>query len=234
MLRIALCDDVPAHSDALCALIRQVLPEECELTVYSAPDALLSEVSSHAFDLFFLDVELGEESGIRLAAELNSIFPQAQIIFVTSNLANAVDVSDVNHAYFLVKPVDPEKLRAALDRVRRLLAQSVDRRIVIPLRGGGEAFVTIGDLLYCERIMRTTTLRCREEDLYTNLNLEALEAMLPGNLFARPHNSYLVNLMHVVRMDRMTVWLEGGASLSISNQRRNGFRQALSSFAAQG
>lgn len=234
MLQIAICDDIPAHSAHLLSLLEGEADAPYETAVFSAPQALLDAVakSERRFDLFFLDIELGEESGIALAKRINALLPSAQIVFVTSNILHAVQIDEANHIYFLVKPLEREKLRMALQRAIRVLRAQRDKRLSIPLRGGGDAIVSSGNILYCERVLRLTSVFCTDGTLYTPLGLGALEADLPPILFARPHNSYLVNLMHVARTDWLNVYLDNGTVLSVSNQRRAGFRDALATFVA--
>lgn len=235
MLQIAICDDIPAHSAHLLSLLEGEANAPYEAAVFVSPAELLSalEARQRGFDLFFLDIELGEESGVALAKRINLLSPAAQIIFVTSNIQHAVQIDEANHTYFLVKPVDRDKLRQAFRRATGLLRAQTDRRLVLPLRGGGDAILSSGKILYCERVMRQTSIFCTDGVFVTPLGLDALEEQLPQLLFARPHNSYLVNLMHVVKTDWLTVYLDDGTSLSISNQRRAGFRDALATYAVQ-
>lgn len=234
MLQIALCDDIQAHSAHLLSLLESEIATPYEAAVFASPQELLAAIEAQRyFDLLFLDIELGEDSGIQLARSINKLLPFAQIVFVTSNIMHAVQVDEANHIYFLVKPVEPEKLRRAFIRATMMLRAQMDKRLSIPLRGGGDAIVSSGRIVYCERVMRVTTVCCTDETLYTPLSLRALEQSLPPLLFARPHNSYLVNLMHVQKTDWLTVQLDNGASLPISHQRRPDFRAALSAYVAQ-
>lgn len=233
MFTIAICDDIPQHSQQLKALLLTQTEYKVEVTSFQTPAELLAIVrAGQTFDIFFLDIELGSESGISLAAELGSLAPRAQIIFVTANLINAVDVGEATHIYFLLKPVDHVRLIKALNRAAGMLYANMDRRLIIPVRGCEDAILSSGSILYCERSKRTTTIVLHNETCYTAANLDALEQQLPQHLFARPHNSFLVNLAHVTKLERCAVHMDNGEILSVSNQRRAAFRDAFSAYAA--
>lgn len=234
MLQIAICDDIAAHSEQLIRLLQCEVNVQHEVKTYDSPAALLGALKNDQyFDLFFIDIELGEENGVALAARINELLPFAQIIFVTSNIMHAVQIDEANHVYFLVKPIDPDKLHMAFMRATAMLRAQMDKRLAIPLRGGGDAIVSSGRIVYCERVKRVTYMVCTDQTIETPMNLAALEASLPPILFARPHNSFLVNLMHVTRTDWLTVYLDNGQTISISNQRRAAFRDALATYVAK-
>ena len=231
MLSIAICDDLPEHSDRLKLLIDQQLSTEASVLTYSSAGALLNALDKGAtFDLCFLDVELGADSGISLGSEINRRLPSAQIVFVTANIINAVDVGEAAHTYFLTKPVAPEKLKRALERSMERILRQTDRRLTVTIKGGGTGVVSTGDVLYCERTKRNTDVVCVGRTLQTAEDLTELEAKLPRLLFARPHNSFLVNLMHVSKLERTEVHLDNGVTLSVSNQRKVEFRAALAAY----
>lgn len=234
MLSVAICDDLIAHSVQLREELEKLLPVNANICTFSSSGDILDACKQGAaFDLFFLDVELGAESGITLAKTMHQLFPFAEIIFITANIVNAVDVGEATHTYFLTKPILPEKLERALNRALERIGQQTDRRLSIALRGGGCGVVSSGRILYCERTKRTTAIVCSEQTLYTPDNLDMLEQMLPKILFSRPHNSFLVNLMHVVRLERTAVFLDGGMEISVSSQRKKEFRDALARYIAQ-
>lgn len=68
-----------------------------------------------------------------LSREINRMLPSAQIISVTSNLVNAVQVGEANDIYFLVKPADPDKLWRALSRALGSLCAQTDKRVAVQL-----------------------------------------------------------------------------------------------------
>lgn len=68
--------------------------------------------------VIFLDMELRGGLGLSL---LKSLTPSIKVIFVTASLDYAVEAYDAGAVDYLVKPVEPERLKKALERIRQLL-----------------------------------------------------------------------------------------------------------------
>ena len=102
--------------------------------------------------------------------------------------------------------------------------------MLLHVRGGASIAVPFSDVIYFERMLRTTVVNCAGTAYETSLKLIELEGSLPGTQFSRPHNSYLVNLSHVRKIERFCLHLGTGDILPISNQRRPAFRSALEEY----
>jgi len=72
-------------------------------------------------DLLLLDVQMPRMSGLKLA-QLLADEPLPLVVFVTAHEAFAVEAFDTRAVDYLLKPVRPERLTRALDRVRDQLA----------------------------------------------------------------------------------------------------------------
>ena len=77
--------------------------------IFADPDELLFAAESEHYDLAFIDIELGDQSGIRLSNHLLRIHPDIQIIFFSGYDDYYLDVYNVESAYIFSrkKPVDP-------------------------------------------------------------------------------------------------------------------------------
>lgn len=64
-------------------------------------------------DLVFLDIQMPGMTGLELAAQLN---PKLQFVFCTAFDSYALDAFELNALDYLVKPIDPERLRKTLQR----------------------------------------------------------------------------------------------------------------------
>lgn len=232
MLQIAICDDAPEHAEHLESMIRrQEAAADCQIERYPDSTALLERILSPAgFDVIFLDVGLSSGDSIAVAKRINRLLPRAQIIFISDDLSLAVDIFDAAHAYFLMKPVAPARLKCALDHAADNLRALGSRQILLPIRGSAGIVVNIANVNYFERMRRTTIVCTKECSSETNLKLNELEERLPPKLFARPHNSYLVNLSHVKKIERFCLHLDSGEILPVSNQRRPFFKEALAAY----
>src|SRR5262245_8374017 len=107
-------------------------------------------------DLLFLDIKMPGASGFDLLERLDRV---PLLIFTTAFDAHALRAFEVNALDYLLKPIRPDRLAAALDRVRTMWAGSAGtartgaataRRAAtdrVFLRDGERCFVvTIGDI----------------------------------------------------------------------------------------
>jgi len=84
------------------------------------PHTALEFLRAHAVDVLFLDIQMPGLSGFEL---LDLIDPQPLVIFTTAYDRYALEAFDVNSIDYLLKPIDPERLDRALDKLERLAAQ---------------------------------------------------------------------------------------------------------------
>ncbi len=104
-------------------------------------------------DLVFLDIQLGAETGFDLLELLDA---QLAVIFVTAYEQHAIRAFEVNALDYLLKPVTPERLAAAIDKLEALKPPSALKqplqyqdRLLIRLEHG-MAFHRIDHIKYIE------------------------------------------------------------------------------------
>src|SRR5690606_21885979 len=78
----------------------------------------LAAVEREVFDVCFLDLRLGDESGIELLPKLQAAAPWMRVVIATAHSAvdTAVDAMQAGAADYLVKPCTPEQLLLAADK----------------------------------------------------------------------------------------------------------------------
>ena len=200
-------------------------------------------------DLLFLDIEMPGRTGFDLLAALPP--PHPQLIFVTAFDAFALRAFEVNALDYLVKPVHPQRLAAAVAKVRARFdpaASTVDAALLaadeptVPLREDDSVFVREGDRCW---FVPVRSLRLLEADgnhtrlyfdedrplLYRTLN--AMEARLPATLFLRANRSQLVNLAFIEKVEpwfsgSVKVRLRGGSEIEFSRRQAQIFRDRTS------
>lgn len=73
-------------------------------------------------DLVLLDIQMPGRNGFDVARDLLARDVDTRIVFVTAYDEHAIDAFEVNAVDYLLKPVEPERLERAIERVRRRLA----------------------------------------------------------------------------------------------------------------
>ena len=183
----------------------------------------LESIRALSPDLLFLDIQMPELGGFELLSEVDpELIPE--IVFVTAYDEYAVRAFEVNAVDYLVKPVQPEEFRRAIDRVRARLAGGGTtspagaratnggapqggplRRLLVRDRDRA-FFVPADDILWLAAAANYVRLATREGKYYlVRGTLAEFESQLDPQRFLRVHRSTIINLDHVqeVRRDEM-------------------------------
>ena len=157
-------------------------------------------------DLLFLDIQMPPESGFDLFERTRVT---AEVIFVTAHDEFAVRAFEVNALDYLMKPVNPRRLRQAIERfLRRSLKTAATPRA---LAYEDTIFVAVGQ---APRFVKLSSLVCiLAEGDYSRLvgpagsiglvlkSMKEWEALLPERQFCRIQRSVIINCERVVRFE---------------------------------
>ena len=157
-------------------------------------------------DVVFLDIQLSNENGFSLLEQVDRTF---KVVFVTAFDAFAVRAFAINALDYLLKPVNPERLAAAIARLGEERAEKKarttplkeDDRILLEV-GRRAAFVKVRDIScitaagdYAEVVTSAGQTYLHET------SLKEWESRLPVESFLRIHRQTLVNLDEVERIE---------------------------------
>lgn len=186
----------------------------------------LTHLKHSKVDMTFLDIRLKQESGIALYPELSAYCPN--IVFVTAYNKYAVTAFKMKALHYLLKPVDPDDLVEAVDRAD--LAQS---RIVVATVGARTP-LRYDEIVYLKSDGPYVYFYTADgQSLLASHGLKYYDSRIQSGLFCRPHQSYLVNLTRVERIDLEAeqfgvVYLKGiPEPIPMSKRRRSSFVDAL-------
>jgi len=191
-------------------------------------------------ELIFLDVEMDDGTGIDLVERLN--YRKLHVIFVTAHDKYAINAFKYSAIDFLLKPVDPEDLMAALQKFQQ--AQKVmdlEQQVAVltdHLRGGSARqrkivlsdyesmhLVRIDEIVWCVAEGSYTRFKLFEgNEIMVSKNLKSYEDILSDDDFVRIHNSYLVNINHIKRFERSEgglVIMNNGGTLPVSVRKKD-------------
>jgi two-component system LytT family response regulator len=231
-LTALIVDDEPLARKGLRSLLR-VHPEiEIVAEVGRLADAR-KYLAKTVPDLVFLDIQLYGESGFDLLGDLPET---TDIIFVTAFDQYAVRAFEVNALDYLLKPVNPARLCAALSRKK-------PPRPASPLQQEDRVFLQLGRKRWFESVENIIAI-CAAEDhscvwtveggrVLGRRSLGEWEALLPQGRFLRIHRNAIVHLGHVgssARLDGggLRIGLRGTSdTLEVSRRRTPEFRRHL-------
>jgi len=209
-------DDEPLALEIIKAHAPRLPAIQLEATFTNAMEAL-QWLQQHQTDLIFLDIKMPDISGIDLYA---SLLRKPLVIFTTAYAEHAVSGFELDAVDYLLKPVSLSRYLKACNKALELYHY---RKGSMPGTGGylmvrsgnGQIRVPLADILYAEATGNYVQYVCKTQKLLARSTFaEAMQA-LPESGFARIHRSYVVNLLHVQRADKLQVEV-AGISLPLS------------------
>lgn len=97
--------------------IREALPES-EIAAFDNADDALAVLSQETIDIAFLDIAIGNMTGVDLAKRIKVAYPHCDIVFCTGYSEYAPQAFELGASDYLMKPVTAEKIEHALSQLR--------------------------------------------------------------------------------------------------------------------
>lgn len=180
-------------------------------------------------DVLFLDICMPGMSGFDLLQRLDDV---PQVIFTTAYDEYALKAFEVSALDYLVKPVVPARLAAA---VAKLHPRPVPSRLEQVFVKDGEHcwLVRVADIFLLESEGNYTRLYFANERPLVLRSLAAWQDRLDPAVFFRAGRRHIINLKWVDRVEpgmggNLLVILRGGATVEMSRRQSARFRGALS------
>ncbi|HEX2852676.1 MAG TPA: LytTR family DNA-binding domain-containing protein [Opitutaceae bacterium] len=196
-------------------------------------------------DLLFLDVQMPGETGMELLESLEA--PVPHVIFTTAYDEFAVKAFELNALDYLLKPVDPARLAAAVEKLRGKVNGTADTSPAksVPrdrLAAEDKVFVREGDRCWFVEVKAIRLLE--SEGNYTRVHfdnaqpqlfrsLNAMEERLDPKYFFRANRRQIINLAWIDKLEPwfsggLLVHLKGGAKVELSRRQAQDFRDKMS------
>lgn len=236
-IRALLVEDEPLALRRL----RRLLRDEADIKVVGTcgdVPAARTAVETLAPDLVLLDVQLPGSDGMALLEEL-PVDQRPAVIFVTAFERYAVPAFAHEAVDYLLKPIDPQRLRLAVARARRRLARRAHAatddapltRLLVRERGRA-FFVRVEEVDWLETAGNYVRVHVGRAMHRVRLPLTQLEARLDRRAFRR------ISRSHIVRIDgirELQPWFHGdglviltsGAKLRLSRRYRDRLYEAM-------
>ncbi|HJA20870.1 MAG TPA: LytTR family DNA-binding domain-containing protein [Candidatus Mediterraneibacter ornithocaccae] len=230
MLNIAIVEDNPIHMEHLQNLLPDVIEEPFVVSSFSSCSAFTEslEEESGQFDIAFMDIELGEESGIHAAESATRSCPGLQIIYISQYLNYISPVYETKHLYFIYKPDLNKYLKQAVDKALDVIQDLRSR--VLEISWNKEKFhILEKDIMYLERVLRTTMIYTPWKHYHSSEKLSDLLPRMKG-VFVRCQQSFVVNLNFVSSFQSTRLCLTNGKEIPVSRRYRDSVMQELNSF----
>ncbi len=244
-MRVIIVDDEPLARRRIRSLLADVSDSEVVDECATGREAITA-IRKHSPDVVFLDIQMPDGDGFRVAEEAGSSNGPA-FIFVTAYDEHAVRAFEINALDYLLKPFDRKRFlsawQRATDHVERgetLKAKSELASVLAKLQGeqigeerlaikeqGRIVFLPIKQIDWIESAGNYVTIHAGSAKHLLRDTMKNMEHRLGKQMFRRIHRNFIVNLgvikeMHPWTADEGVLILHSGARLKVSRRyRRN-------------
>ena len=246
MIKVLIIDDEQKARSILEHYLKNFIPQVTEIRQADSADAATEILKTYEPGIVFLDVEMPHKNGFDFLVQLNE--PAFDVIFTTAYNQYAIQAIRFSALDYLLKPVDPDELNAAVQRhlekqesaqqkkelfdnlVKNIEKKEVkDFKIAVP-SSEGVYFFMIDDILRLEADRSYTHIHLvNKKPFIASKTLKHFEEMLDEFKFIRTHKSHLVNPKHITRItnDNEYVLLTDGSKVEVSRRKKEEVQQQL-------
>lgn len=208
MLKIAICDDSTVQLEINKFFVEEYVKQRGYTAIvdtYNHPDDLVSNIEKNCYHIYILDIIMPMINGIDVGKHIRSNDKNAQIIFVSTDKSFALDSFSVNPLHYLIKPIKHQDFCAVMDLAISKL--DIGGKTFAAKTKEGIINIRQSDIICAEYSAHKVTFHLIGDEVITTNTISGKFAdyvapLLEEDMFLMCHESYLVNLIHVVSFSK--------------------------------
>ncbi len=231
MYSIALCDDEERELDLIEDFLTSYQEKEQAFEYktkrFSSAEELLRCVREEGYtpDILLLDIFMAGKTGIEAAEEVRRLGLGIPIVFLTTSTEFALKAYEVDAVQYLVKPLDGKRFFHAMDSAMGQIGKNKESQIVIKVAGGIRQ-IQPNDIVYCESQKNYQALHLIEVEYRVRMTAGKLWEMLQVySQFGRCGRSYILNMNHIVSVEREQIVMDNGSTIYIPRNKVAEFKK---------
>ena len=240
MIRIAICDDEKKILDEVEGYIKNYAEKENDLDIevfrFDSAKTLISAIEDgKSFDIFVLDVYIGDEMGTELADCIRKNGIESPIIFATTSLEHAPQSYETGTLRYLIKPINPGKFYEAMG-ASLAQARKMSEHFLKFKTENGVASVNANHIMYSEAHDHYQYMRKDDgEEIKVRMTVTELFTMLSKyGGFVRIGSAYIINLRHVKNVTPTNVCLYSNINIQIPRGKFTEIKNTFWNFQCEG
>jgi two-component system, LytTR family, response regulator len=246
MIKAVIIDDEPALLEHNKRLLAKFFPEIILEGTASDVKSSIQLITKKNPQLVVLDIELGSESAFDLLQQLKPY--SFKVIFITGFNTYAIKAIKYSALDYILKPVSESEFQMAIQRAVTEISQeeqntlqseilfevykkaSRPQKIVLKTMDSLH-LVNVNEILYCRSDNSYTTFFLEnDEKIMISKSLKEYEELLSEHHFFRCHQSFLVNVNHVKKIDKTDggfIVMKNGAEIPVALRQKKKIIQLI-------
>lgn len=233
MISIAILDDCEHDRELLKYITHHYLKNkkvEYEISVYENSFNLSMDLKENKYyDIFLLDVEMPERSGLQVAKEIRKYYLEPYIIYVTNYVEFAIEAFEVNAFRYIPKIMIEDKLPQAYDALVPKI-ENIDQRSYIVGKDNGLERILYRDIFFIQKEGKYITIYHRNGSSKERKALKDIYEELNSNEFFYIDKSYIANVKHILSCHKGNVVMRNNMALPVSRPRYNAVKEKIMEF----
>ncbi|HLR70837.1 MAG TPA: LytTR family DNA-binding domain-containing protein [Pseudogracilibacillus sp.] len=205
VIKVAICDDVPVISKEIEELLLEYDSSLFEIDIFYNPFRLIEKLKENKYDMFILDMEFPNLSGLEIAEDIRRNNYTSPIIFVTSFKEYMEKAFKVNTFDYILKPITKSKLHSALNRAIKYLDLN-ESNFTFTFN---KVFYSLpfSNIIYFEKYKRKVFIHTPSDTYETILHTKALLSKVNDN-YLQVHTSFVINVRYIKEIRNNTVTMK--------------------------
>ena len=207
MINCIIIEDEPLAAGKIENFISK-LPRVRLSGIFNSAIPAIEYLKNNSVDILFLDIEMKDLSGIQF---LESVRIESKVIITSAYEQYAIKGFDLQVCDYLLKPISFERFIQAVDKARDELNQKKENKkankIFIKTEYRLEG-IELSDILYIEGMGDYRKIVTASKKIITLQSFGELSDLLPKEIFCRVHNSFLVSLDKIEKIERNRILIK--------------------------
>ncbi|MBS1586163.1 MAG: response regulator transcription factor [Bacteroidetes bacterium] len=213
ILKVILVDDEKDSLTLLQLQLEKHCPDVVVAGVFTDPREAKAAIELHKPDIVFTDIEMPTMSGFQLLEQTQHC--EYAAIFITAYNQYAIRAFRFNALDYLLKPIDTGDLLNAVAKARKKMRPNAKQIETVQKQIQGEriskiavssqtgiSFISFNDIIYIEASNNYSKIYTTGGTYVVSRTLKDVQDTLEESHFLRIHRQYIVNLNHVVHLNR--------------------------------
>lgn len=236
-IKAIVADDELFGREQVKSALKKYFPQIALVAEATDGNEAIQLIHFHKPDLVFLDIEMPHKNGFDVLEGLHE--PDFEIIFITAFDQYALKAIKFSALDYLLKPLDREEFKKAVEKFLEKQKYSYDRKSLIKNfilnvkskqtshfklavhTSGKTYFLNTDEIIRCEADGNYTRIfKADKEEVFTAKTLKEFDDILCEHGFIRVHRGHLINKKFVSSLNKdHYLLLQDGKSIEVSRRK---------------
>jgi len=237
LYKIAVCDDVSVDIDNIVEIIRKVSSESnisgISYFLYKNGNDLLKNIYQE-FDVIFLDIQMEKMDGNEVARLIRNVDTDVILVFCSGIRVPTIELFKAQPYRYITKRFVKKEMEI---NVREVLEKMISspQKYLLTFRNGNSFRINLNHIVCISLLKRGCEIyippeafkKYRCEKIYCEESLKQIYELIQDDRFIYAHNSYIINIEHIIKATRTEVILSNNIILTIARSKEKLLRKRM-------